>query len=89
MDEGRTVDVTYPSFSEGFDTVSHNLLIDKSTNYGLEKWRVGWVENWLNNQAQSVLMSYTESSRRKVTGDVCQLTFADWLSYSIILSKQV
>jgi len=48
--------------SKAFDTVIHNILIDKLMKYGSEKWTVTWTENWLNRQAQSVMMSGTKPS---------------------------
>ena len=51
VDEGRAVHVFYLDFSKAFDTVSHNILIDKFMEYGLHKWTVKWIENWLNCQA--------------------------------------
>lgn len=36
--EGREVNVAYLDFNEVFDTVSHNILMDKLTNYRLDKW---------------------------------------------------
>ncbi|PKU38678.1 rna-directed dna polymerase from mobile element jockey- hypothetical protein [Limosa lapponica baueri] len=53
IDEGRTVDIVYLDFSKAFDTVSHNILIDKLRKCGLDEWTVRWIENWLSGRAQS------------------------------------
>ena len=34
-------------FSEAFDFVSQNTLIDTLMKYRLDKWTVSWTENWL------------------------------------------
>lgn len=47
VDEGRAVDV-YLDFSSVFNTVSHNIVIDKLMKNGLDKRAVKWVEKWLN-----------------------------------------
>ena len=49
--EGRAVDVVYLDFRKSFDTVSHNILVDKLTKYGQSKWTARWIENWLKGQA--------------------------------------
>ncbi|GAB0202587.1 mitochondrial enolase superfamily member 1 [Grus japonensis] len=36
VDEGRAVDVVYLDFSKAFDTVSHNILINKLRKCGLD-----------------------------------------------------
>lgn len=41
VDRGRAV-VVYLDFSKAFDSVSHNILIDKLTKYSLRKWAVKW-----------------------------------------------
>jgi len=72
VDEGRAVDVVYLSFSKAFDTVSHNILLEKLRRCGLDEWSVKWIENWLNDRAQSVVISRGESDWRPVTSGVPQ-----------------
>ncbi|PKU41371.1 rna-directed dna polymerase from mobile element jockey-like [Limosa lapponica baueri] len=43
---------------------------DKLMKCGLEEWTVTWIENWLKDRAQRVVMSGTESSWRSVTSGV-------------------
>lgn len=37
MNETRAVGVVYIDFSKGFDSISHNIVIDKLTKYRLDK----------------------------------------------------
>jgi len=64
------VDVVYLDVSKAFDTVSHNILLGKLRNCGLDEWSVRWIENWLNGRTQRVLVSSAESSWRLVTSGV-------------------
>ena len=45
VDEGRAVDIVYLDFSKVFDTVSHQILIEKKMKYRLDKQTVRWTEN--------------------------------------------
>ncbi|PKU44044.1 rna-directed dna polymerase from mobile element jockey- hypothetical protein [Limosa lapponica baueri] len=69
-DEGRAVDIVYLDFSDAFSTVCHKILRDKLLKYGLDEQPGRWVENWLNDQAQRMVISGTKSSWKPVTSNV-------------------
>ena len=45
----RAVDIIYLDFSKAFDTISHNILLAKLRNCGIDEWTISWVENWLTD----------------------------------------
>ena len=53
-----------------FDTVSHGILLEKLAAHGLDKCTLRWVKNWLDGQAQRVVVNGFTSSWWCVTSDV-------------------
>ena len=72
VDAGRAVGVVYMDFSQAFDTVSHSTLLEKLAVRGLDRSTLCWVRNWLDGQAQRVLVKSAASSWGSVTSDVPQ-----------------
>jgi len=60
--EGKAVDVIYLDFNEAFDTVPHSILLEKLAAHGLDKCTLHWIKNWLNGQAQRVVVNGVKSS---------------------------
>jgi len=58
--------VVYLDFSKAFDIVFHIILIMMLRKCGLGEWMVRWVEDWLIDRAQRVVIGSAESSWRSV-----------------------
>ena len=72
VDKRRAVDVVYLDIIKTFETVSHNILLGKLRECGLDECSVRWIETWLKGRTQRVVISGTESSWRQVTSGVSQ-----------------
>jgi len=72
IDVGQAVDIVYLDFSETFYMVSHSLLLEKLMPYGLDKWSVSWVGNWLTAHTQKVVVNCSFSNQQPVISGVSQ-----------------
>lgn len=57
------MDIVHTDFSKVFDNMCHKILIEKLRMYGVDEHTVRWIGNWLNGQAQKVVISGTKSSQ--------------------------
>ena len=72
MDEGSPVDVIYLDFKKAFDKVPHQRLILKLKSHGMGNSIINWIEQWLTDRKQSVVLDGEVSSWKSVLSGVPQ-----------------
>ena len=72
VDEGHPVDAIYLDFSKAFDKVPHKRLVKKVEAHGIIGKINIWVEEWLSNRSQRVVLNGKCSDWAAVTSGVPQ-----------------
>ena len=82
------VDVILLDFSKAFDKVPHKRLIHKLSYYGVQDKTLTWIESFLSNRKQEVLLEGLHSTPAPVSGQksVLLLTF---FPYPLSVPKNV
>ena len=62
IDEKVKVDMVILDFSKAFDKVAHNRLKHKLDFYGIRRNLLGWIESFLSNRTQQVVIGGTYSA---------------------------
>ncbi|VDI67542.1 Hypothetical predicted protein [Mytilus galloprovincialis] len=73
-DNKSQADILILDFSKAFDTVPHRHLVHKLRKKGIDKYTVNWIDNWLQNRKQTVLLDGFKSHPATVRSGVPQGT---------------
>ena len=72
VDDGSPVDVIYLDFQKAFDKVPHQRLISKLKSHGMGNSIINWIEQWLTDRRQRVVVDVEVSSWKSVLSGVPQ-----------------
>ena len=70
--DGSPVDVIYLDFQKAFDKVPHQRLILKLKSHGMGNSIINWIEQWLTDRRQRVVVEGEVSSWKSVLSGVPQ-----------------
>jgi hypothetical protein len=70
--EGRQTDILIMDFAKAFDKVNHRLLIHKLRYYGIDGKTTRWIQNWLEDRQQTVVLNGVSSEAVSVDSGVPQ-----------------
>jgi hypothetical protein len=72
LDEGHSIDLVYLDFAKAFDKVPHARLLSKVKAHGICGNIANWIEEWLRDRKQKVVLNGSESKIASVTSGVPQ-----------------
>ena len=72
MQNGGQIDIIIMDFSKAFDKVPHKRLLYKLADLGIDRCTVRWIENFLTNRNQCVVVGGERSPYVPVTSGVPQ-----------------
>ena len=71
-DESKAVDIIYLDFQKAFDKVPHKRLMTKLKIHGIQGDVLNWMESWLKNRKQRVVINGKASEWTNVISGVPQ-----------------
>ena len=82
-------DVVALDFSKAFDVVPHQCLLHKLDHYGIRGTTLNWIQNFLTNRTQKVVVDGSSSESARVRSGVPQGTVLGPLLFLTMVSLQV
>ena len=59
VDDGSPVDDVYLDFQKAFDKVPHQRVLFKLKAHGIGNDAINWIEKWLADRRQRVIVEHT------------------------------
>ena len=86
LEEGKDVDVIYIDFSKAFDKVDHTILLRKLKALGIDGKLLSWIESFLKNRKQVVVVDGASSEPVQMLSGVPQGSVLGPLLFIMMIS---
>lgn len=86
IDKKSCIDVIYTDFSKAFDSVNHNILIQKLSNCGITGILLNWCQSYLDNRQSKVAIKGYESNWFSTSSGVPQGSHLGPLFFNIFIN---
>ncbi|XP_062557490.1 uncharacterized protein LOC134222346 [Armigeres subalbatus] len=77
MEKGRQIDAIYVDYAKAFDTVPHNLVIEKLEHIGFPSWITEWIASYLPSRSAYVVVNSRRSQFFDITSGFLKGVFLD------------
>ena len=86
MDHGQLIGMVFLDFRKAFDSVDHDLLLQKLARYGVQDRELKWFKNYLSGRQQKTVIGNKESEWGTISSGVPQGSILGPLLFTLMVN---